>query len=276
MILNTKGRLVTPEQFSKITLKRGSNGQIVYLGDVARVQLGGQSYTSSTYENGTIPAIGIGIFQLPGSNELKTAALVKKAIADIAKSFPPGMEYSIPYDPTLFTQQSIDAVYETLRDAIILVVIVVMVFLQSWRIALIPLIAVPVSLIGTLAIMAPLGFSLNSLSLFGLVLAIGIVVDDAIVVVENVERWIERGLDPKEATRKAMDEVGGAVISIAVVLTAVVVPTAPVSGISRQFYRQFGLTIATAPLNPPVPSLAFGPPPAGLLIKPGHSHKKLP
>src|SRR3984893_8005809 len=275
LILNTKGRLVSPEQFSKITLKRGSNGQIVYLGDVARGQLGGQSYTSSTYENGTIPAIGIGIFQLPGSNELKTAALVKKAIAEMAKSFPAGMEYSIPYDPTLFTQQSIDAVYETLRDAIILVVIVVMVFLQSWRIALIPLVAGPVSLIGTFAVMAPLGFSLNSLSLFGLVLAIGIVVDDAIVVVENVERWIEHGLEPKEATRKAMDEVGGAIVSIAIVLTAVFVPTALVSGISGQFYRQFALTIAIATLISAFNSLTLSPALACLLIKPGHAKKDL-
>src|ERR1700740_2309414 len=275
LILNTKGRLITPEQFSRITLKRGSNGQIVYLGDVARLELGGQSYTSSTYENGTTPAIGIGAFQLPGSNELKTAALGKKAIPEKAKSFPPGMEYSIPYDPTLFTQQSIDAVYETLRDAIILVVIVVMVFLQSWRIALIPLIAVPVSLIGTLAVMALMGFSLNSLSLFGLVLAIGIVVDDAIVVVENVERWIERGLEPKEATRKAMDEVGGAVVSIAVVLTAVFVPTALVSGISGQFYRQFALTIAIATLISAFNSLTLSPALAALLIKPGHSKKDL-
>ena len=185
------------------------------------------------------------------------------------------MEYSIPYDPTLFTQQSIDAVYETLRDAIILVVIVVMVFLQSWRIALIPLIAVPVSLIGTFAVMAPLGFSLNSLSLFGLVLAIGIVVDDAIVVVENVERWIERGLEPKEATRKAMDEVGGAVVSIAVVLTAVFVPTALVSGISGQFYRQFALTIAIATLISAFNSLTLSPALACLLIKPGHAKKDL-
>ena len=216
-----------------------------------------------------------GSFSLPGSNELKTAALVKNKIAEMAKSFPPGMEYSIPYDPTLFTQQSIDAVYETLRDAIILVVIVVMVFLQSWRIALIPLIAVPVSLIGTFAVMAPLGFSLNSLSLFGLVLAIGIVVDDAIVVVENVERWIERGLEPKEATRKAMDEVGGAVVSIAVVLTAVFVPTALVSGISGQFYRQFALTIAIATLISAFNSLTLSPALACLLIKPGHAKKDL-
>jgi multidrug efflux pump len=274
-ILNTKGRLITPEQFSRIILKRGSNGQLVYLSDVARLELGGQSYTSSTFENGDVAAVAIGIFQLPGSNELKTAALVKNTIAEMAKSFPPGIEYSIPYDPTLFTQQSIDAVYETLRDAIILVVIVVMVFLQSWRIALIPLIAVPVSLIGTFAVMAPLGFSLNSLSLFGLVLAIGIVVDDAIVVVENVERWIEHGLEPKEATRKAMDEVGGAITSIAIVLTAVFVPTALVSGISGQFYRQFALTIAIATLISAFNSLTLSPALASLLIKPGHVKKDL-
>jgi multidrug efflux pump len=273
LILNTKGRLITPEQFSKILLKRGSNGQLVYLGDVARLELGGQSYTSTTYQDGTIPAIGIGIFQLPGSNELKTAALVKKAMAEMAKSFPAGMEYSIPYDPTLFTQQSIDAVYDTLRSAIILVVIVVMVFLQSWRIAVIPLIAVPVSLIGTLAVMAPMGFSLNSLSFFGLVLAIGIVVDDAIVVVENVERWIEHGFSPKAAAGKAMDEVGGAIISIAVVLTSVFVPTAMVSGVSGQFYRQFALTIAIATLISAFNSLTLSPALAALLIKPGHSKK---
>jgi multidrug efflux pump len=273
-ILNTKGRLITPEQFSKIILKRGDNGQLVYLGDVARLELGGQNYTSTTYQDG-LPAVAIGIFQLPGSNELKTAALVKKQIAEMAKSFPPGMEYSINYDPTLFTQQSIDAVYETLRTAIVLVVIVVMLFLQSWRIALIPLIAVPVSLIGTFAVMALMGFSLNSLSLFGLILAIGIVVDDAIVVVENVQRWIEHGLDPKEATRKAMDEVGGAVISIAVVLTAVFVPTALVSGISGQFYRQFALTIAIATLISAFNSLTLSPALAALLIKPGHAKKDL-
>jgi multidrug efflux pump len=275
LILNTKGRLITPDQFSKILLKRGNNGQLVYLGDVARLELGGQSYTSTTYQDGTIPAIGIGIFQLPGSNELKTAALVKKAMAEMAKSFPAGMEYSIPYDPTLFTQQSIDAVYDTLKTAIILVVIVVMVFLQSWRIAVIPLIAVPVSLIGTLAVMAIMGFSLNSLSLFGLVLAIGIVVDDAIVVVENVERWIEHGFSPKEAAGKAMDEVGGAIISIAVVLTAVFVPTAMVSGISGQFYRQFALTIAIATLISAFNSLTLSPALAAILIKPGHAKKDL-
>ena len=275
LTLNTKGRLVTPEEFSKIILKRGKNGQLVYLGDVANLELGGQSYASTSYQDGVIPSVAILLYQLPGSNELKTAGLVKKAMADMAKSFPPGMEYSLPYDPTLFTQQSIDAVYETLRDAVILVVIVVMAFLQSWRIAVIPLIAVPVSLIGTLALMAALGFSLNMLTLFGLVLAIGIVVDDAIVVVENVERWIERGLNPKEASRKAMDEVGGAVISVAIVLTAVFVPTALVSGISGQFYRQFALTIAIATLISAFNSLTLSPALAALLIKPGHVKKDL-
>src|ERR1700741_1245341 len=273
-ILNTKGRLITPEQFSRIIVKRGGDGQLVYLGDVARLELGGQNYPSTTYQDG-IPGVAIGIFQLPGSNQLKTAALIKKQIAEMSKSFPPGMEYSINYDPTLFTQQSIDAVYDTLRAAVVLVVIVVMVFLQSWIIALIPLIAVPVSLVGTFAVMAPMGFSLNSLSLFGLVLAIGIVVDDAIVVVENVERWIEHGLDPKEATRKAMDEVGGAVISIAVVLTAVFVPTALISGISGQFYRQFALTIAIATIISAFNSLTLSPALAALLIKPGHAKKDL-
>ena len=275
LTLNTKGRLVTPEEFSRIILKRGRNGQLVYLGDVAKLELGGQSYASTSYQDGVIPSVAILLYQLPGSNELKTAGLVKKEMADMAKSFPPGMEYSLPYDPTLFTQQSIDAVYETLRDAVILVVIVVMAFLQSWRIAVIPLIAVPVSLVGTLALMAALGFSLNMLTLFGLVLAIGIVVDDAIVVVENVERWIERGLNPKEASRKAMDEVGGAVISVAIVLTAVFVPTALVSGISGQFYRQFALTIAIATLISAFNSLTLSPALAALLIKPGHVKKDL-
>src|SRR5246127_1887900 len=271
--LSTEGRLITPAQFSQIVLKHGDNGQLVYLKDVARLELGGQNYNSSTFRDGVIPSVAITIQQLPGSNQLKIAASVKKQLVEMAKAFPPGMEYSIPYDTTRFTEQSIANVYDTLRDAVLLVVIVVSVFLQSWRVALIPLIAVPVSLIGTLAVMAILGFSLNSLSLFGLVLAIGIVVDDAIVVVENVTRWVERGLDPKEATRKAMDEVGGAVVAIAVVLTAVFVPTALVIGISGQFYRQFALTIAIATLISAFNSLTLSPALAALLIKPGHVQK---
>jgi hydrophobe/amphiphile efflux-1 (HAE1) family protein len=270
LTLSTEGRLVTPLQFSKIVLKHGDDGQLVYLKDVSRLELGGQDYSSSTYRDGVIPSVAILIQQLPGANQLKIAASVKKQLVEMAKAFPPGMEYSIPYDTTTFTAQSIANVYDTLRDAIILVIIVVLVFLQSWRVALIPLIAVPVSLIGTFAVMAMLGFSLNSLSLFGLVLAIGIVVDDAIVVVENVTRWVERGCEPKEATRKAMDEVGGAVVAIAVVLTAVFVPTALVTGISGQFYRQFALTIAIATLISAFNSLTLSPALAALLIKPGH------
>src|ERR1700731_3524038 len=272
-ILNTKGRLITPEQFSKIILKRGANGELVSLGDVARLELGGQTYTSTTYQDGVIPAVAIGIFQLPGSNELKTAALVKKQIAEMAKSFPPGMEYSIPYDPTLFTQQSIDAVYETLRAAVVLVVIVVMLFLQSWRIALIPLIAVPVSLIGTLALMAALGFSLNMLTLFGLVLAIGIVVDDAIVVVENAQRWLDEGESPRDAAFKAMDEVPPAVIAIAFGLSAVFVPVAFIPGITGRFYQQFALTIAFSTLLSAFNSLTLSPALSALLLKP-HGAKR--
>ncbi|HYZ74652.1 MAG TPA: multidrug efflux RND transporter permease subunit [Chthoniobacterales bacterium] len=275
LTLTTKGRLLTSEDFSQIILKRGQDGQLVYLGDVAKLELGGQSYTSTCYRDGVTPSVGILIYQLPGSNQLKMAGLVRKALAEMARSFPPGMEYVLPYDTSSFTQQSIDAVYDTLRDAVILVVIVVMLFLQSWRIAVIPLIAVPVSLIGTLAVMATMGFSLNMLTLFGLVLAIGIVVDDAIVVVENVERWIERGLNPREASRRAMDEVGGAVISVAIVLTAVFVPAALVSGISGQFYRQFALTIVIATLISAFNSLTLSPALAALLIKPGHAKKDL-
>jgi multidrug efflux pump len=208
LTLTTKGRLVTPEEFSRIILKRGTDGQLVYLGDVAKLELGGQSYTSMSYQDGVIPSVAILIYQLPGSNELKTAGLVKSAMAEMAKSFPPGMEYVLPYDTSLFTQQSIDAVYETLRDAVILVVIVVMVFLQAWRIAVIPLVAVPVSLIGTLAVMATMGFSLNMLTLFGLVLAIGIVVDDAIVVVRKC-RTLDRAGAKSKRGKPESDGRGG-------------------------------------------------------------------
>jgi multidrug efflux pump len=273
MIINTKGRLVTTKEFSRIIVKAGANDQLVYLGDVARLELGGLSYASNAYLNGDTAAVGLFIFLLPGSNQLKTAALVKEAMAEMAKAFPSGMEYSIPYDPTEFIEQSLEAVYHTFRDAIVLVAIVVLVFLQSWRVALIPLAAVPVSLIGTFAVMLALGFSLNSLSLFGLVLAIGIVVDDAIVVVENVERWMEHGLSSRDAARKAMDEVSGALVSIAVVLTAVFVPTALVSGISGQFYRQFAITIAIATLISTFNSLTLSPALAALLMKPKHAKK---
>ena len=266
LTVNTLGRLVTPDQFKQIIVKRGNNGQIVYLADVARVELGAKDYSTTSSLDGK-PAAAMGIFQLPGSNALAASKAVREKMKELSAYFPPGLEYRIVYDPTQFVQQSIDAVYHTLFEAIILVLIVVLIFLQTWRATIIPLLAVPVSLVGTFAVMAGLGFSLNNLSLFGLVLAIGIVVDDAIVVVENVERNIEEGLDPKTATRKAMDEVGGPVVAIAIVLSAVFIPTAFVSGITGQFYRQFALTIAVSTIISAFNSLTLSPALAALLLK---------
>jgi multidrug efflux pump len=266
LTINTLGRLITPDQFKQIIVKQGSNGQLVFLADVAQVELGAQDYSMTSSLDGR-PAVALGIFQLPGSNALTTTKGVRERMKELSASFPPGLEYRIVYDPTQFVQQSIDAVYHTLFEAVILVLIVVLIFLQTWRATIIPLLAVPVSLIGTFAVMAGLGFSLNNLSLFGLVLAIGIVVDDAIVVVENVERNIEEGLEPKAATRKAMDEVGGAVVAIAIVLSAVFIPTAFISGITGQFYRQFALTIAVSTLISAFNSLTLSPALAALLLK---------
>jgi hydrophobe/amphiphile efflux-1 (HAE1) family protein len=208
LTINTLGRLITPDQFKQIIVKRGSNGQIVYLADVADVELGAANYSTTSSLDGK-PSIGLAMYQLPGSNALAASKAVRAKMKELSAFFPAGLEYRIVYDPTQFVQESINAVYHTLFEAVILVLVVVLVFLQTWRATIIPLLAVPVSLIGTFGVMAALGFSLNNLSLFGLVLAIGIVVDDAIVVVENVERNIEKGLEPKAATRKAMDEVGG-------------------------------------------------------------------
>ena len=266
LTVNTLGRLITPDQFKQIIIKQGSNSQLVFLADVAQVELGAQDYSTTSSLDGKT-AVALGIFQLPGSNALATAKGVRQRMKELSAYFPPGLEYRIVYDPTQFVQQSVDAVYHTLFEAIILVLIVVLVFLQSWRATIIPLLAVPVSLIGTYAVMAALGFSLNNLSLFGLVLAIGIVVDDAIVVVENVERNLEAGLEPKAATRKAMDEVGGAVVAIAIVLSAVFIPTAFISGITGQFYRQFALTIAVSTLISAFNSLTLSPALAALLLK---------
>ena len=266
LTINTLGRLITPDQFKQIIVKQGSNGQLVFLADVAQVELGAQDYSMTSSLDGK-PAVALGVFQLPGSNALTTTKGVRERMKELSASFPPGLEYRIVYDPTEFVQQSIDAVFHTLFEAVILVLIVVLIFLQTWRATIIPLLAVPVSLIGTFAVMAGLGFSLNNLSLFGLVLAIGIVVDDAIVVVENVERNIEEGLEPKAATRKAMDEVGGAVVAIAIVLSAVFIPTAFISGITGQFYRQFALTIAVSTLISAFNSLTLSPALAALLLK---------
>ncbi len=235
--------------------------------DVAKVDLAALDYTTNSYLDRD-PAIGIGIFQLPGSNALAAAKAVQATMDQLAKNFPAGLKYTIIYNPTQFIQQSVNAVTETIGEAVILVVLVVILFLQTWRAAVIPLVAIPISLIGTFLVMAMFGFSLNNLSLFGLVLAIGIVVDDAIVVVENVERNIAAGLSPRDAARKSMDEVGSALVAIALVLCAVFVPSAFITGISGQFYQQFALTIAGATVISLIVSLTLSPAMCALLLKP--------
>jgi multidrug efflux pump len=266
LTINTQGRLITPDQFGQIIVKRGDNGEIVYLSDVSFVELGAKDYNVSSYLDGK-PAVALAIFQLPGSNAVKTAHEVRALMTVLSRSFPVDLKYAIVYDPTQFIEQSVEAVIHTLFEAVVLVLIVVLVFLQTWRATIIPLLAVPVSLVGTFAVMACFGFSLNNLSLFGLVLAIGIVVDDAIVVVEAVEHNIELGMQPKEATQKAMDQVGGAVVAIAIVLSAVFIPTAFITGITGQFYRQFALTIAVSTVISAFNSLTLSPALAGLLLR---------
>jgi multidrug efflux pump len=274
LTVNTQGRLITPEQFNQILLKHGDRGELVYLSDVARVELGARDYSVASYLDGK-PSQALVVYQLPGANAVATAHRVSHAMEELAKRFPKGLEYKIVYNTTTFVEQSVEAVIHTLIEAIILVLIVVLVFLQTWRATLIPMIAVPVSLVGTFAVMAMFGFSLNNLSLFGLVLAIGIVVDDAIVVVEAVEHNIEHGMNPKEATFKAMDTVGGAVVAIAIVLSAVFVPTAFISGIVGEFYRQFALTIAVATIISAFNSLTLSPALAAMLLKPRSAKKDL-
>ncbi|QEH38208.1 Efflux pump membrane transporter BepE [Aquisphaera giovannonii] len=243
---------------------------IVRLRDVARVELGSQQYNQSCTLDGK-PSVALSIFQLPGSNALETARGIYARMEELKQRFPEGLEYRIVYDTTPFIRESIGEVFNTLRDAIILVAIVVLAFLQNWRAAIIPLVAVPVAIIGTFPVMAALGFSLNNLSLFGLVLAIGIVVDDAIVVVENVERWLEEGLSPRDAARKAMDEVTGPVVAVALVLCAVFVPCAFISGITGQFFRQFAVTIAVSTVISAFNSLTLSPALAAILLKPRHA-----
>jgi hydrophobe/amphiphile efflux-1 (HAE1) family protein len=281
LTINTLGRLIDPDQFGAIVIKVGQggpNGQassIVRLRDVARLELGSQQYDQSCTLDGK-PSVALSIYQLPGSNAIKTAQGVYDKMEELkAKRFPQGLDYKIAYDTTPFIRESIIEVFKTLRDAIILVAIVVLVFLQNWRATLIPLIAVPVAIIGTFAVMAAIGFSLNNLSLFGLVLAIGIVVDDAIVVVENVERWLEQGLSSRDAARKAMDEVTGPVVAVALVLCAVFVPCAFITGITGQFFRQFAVTIAVSTVFSALNSLTLSPALAAILLKP-HGTKKDP
>ncbi|ALM51984.1 efflux RND transporter permease subunit [Halomonas huangheensis] len=265
-LLNVKGRLETPEEFRDIVIRVDPNGRVTRLGDVARVELGADQYALRAQLDG-FDAVAMPIFQRPGSNAIALSDAVRSYMAEAQQQFPDGVSYDIVYDPTVFVRGSIEAVVHTLLEAIMLVVVVVVIFLQTWRASLIPLIAVPVSLIGTFAVMQLLGVSINTLSLFGLVLAIGIVVDDAIVVVENVERNIELGHSPFDATRIAMSEVTGPIIAIALVLTAVFVPTAFISGLSGQFYQQFALTITISTLISAFNSLTLSPALSALLLK---------
>jgi multidrug efflux pump len=267
MALNAAGRLTDEEQFRNVIVKTGADGEIVRLGDVARVELGAQEYGLRSFLDNK-QAVALPIFQSPGANALELSSNVRKTMEELKKSFPQGVDYSIVYDPTQFVRQSIDAVLHTLLEAIALVVLVVILFLQTWRASLIPLVAVPVSVIGTMAVLLAFGFSINTLSLFGLVLAIGIVVDDAIVVVENVERHIAEGLSPLQATKLAMSEVSRPIIAITLVLVAVFGPVAFVSGLTGQFYRQFALTIAISTVISAFNSLTLSPALAALLLKP--------
>jgi hydrophobe/amphiphile efflux-1 (HAE1) family protein len=268
--VRTLGRLSDPAEFSNIVIKQTPTA-VVRVKDIARVELTGQDYSSSSYL-GKSPSVAMAVFQRPGSNALATGNLIRATTAELAKSFPAGMQYTIIYDPTQFIQQSVNAVIETIFEAVILVILVILLFLQTWRAAVIPIIAIPISLIGTFFMMSVFGFSLNNLSLFGLVLAIGIVVDDAIVVVENVERNIEKGLSPRDASIQSMNEVGGALVAISLVLCSVFIPAAFITGISGQFFRQFALTIAGATAISLVVSLTLSPAMCALLLKPHREH----
>ncbi|MBX6312414.1 MAG: efflux RND transporter permease subunit [Isosphaeraceae bacterium] len=271
--MSTRGRLSDAEEFGDMILRTDNTGRVVRLRDVARIDLGAQSYDQTCTLDGQ-PSVALSVYQRPGSNALQTARLVRDKMEELKVRFPHGLDYAIVYDTTPFILESVNEVFKTLRDAVILVAVVVLLFLQNWRSAIIPLVAVPVAIIGTFAVMAGLGFSLNNLTLFGLVLAIGIVVDDAIVVVEAVEHHIEEGLAPREATVRAMSEVSGPVIAIGLVLSAVFVPCAFISGIVGQFFRQFALTIAASTLISAFNSLTLSPALAALLLKPrpGHGH----
>src|SRR5438309_3681394 len=265
--MSTMGRLTDVEQFADMILKTDARGRLVRLADVANIELGAQAYDQVCTLNGQ-PSVALSVYQLPGSNALDTANRVREKMEELKARFPDGIDYAIVYDTTPFITQSILEVRNTLIDAVILVAVVVLLFLQNWRSAIIPLVAVPVAIVGTFAVMAAMGYSLNNLTLFGLVLAIGIVVDDAIVVVEAVEHNIEHGLTPREATLKAMEEVSGPVVAIAIVLAAVFVPTAFVPGITGRLYQQFAVTIAVSMLISAFNALTLSPALSALLLKP--------
>jgi multidrug efflux pump len=274
LTLSTLGRLSTEKEFGEVILKTGPDGRLVRLKDVGRVELGGKSHDIVAKLDGK-PCANVAVFQLPDANALDAADRVRAKMEELKEHFPPGVDYEIAYDTTPFIRESVQEVFKTLRDAVILVAIVVLVFLQNWRSALIPLVAVPVAIIGTFGAMAAIGFSLNNLTLFGLVLAIGIVVDDAIVVVEAVEHHIEHGLKPRDATIKAMEQVSGPVIAVGLVLSAVFIPCAFISGITGQFFRQFALTIAVSTIISAFNSLTLSPALAAILLKPKGARKDI-
>ena len=273
--INTQGRLQTEQQFGDIILKSSEDGSLVRLRDVARIEMGSGSYALRSQLNNK-DAVGIGIFQAPGANAIDLSNAVRAKMDELATRFPDDVQWAAPYDPTIFVRDSIKAVVQTLLEAVALVVLVVILFLQTWRASIIPLLAVPVSIVGTFSVLYLLGFSLNTLSLFGLVLAIGIVVDDAIVVVENVERNIEEGLTPREAAHQAMREVSGPIIAIALVLCAVFVPMAFLSGVTGQFYKQFAVTIAISTVISAINSLTLSPALAAKLLRDHRAPKDLP
>jgi hydrophobe/amphiphile efflux-1 (HAE1) family protein len=271
--VETLGRLRDARQFENVVVKTEDGGRVTRIRDIARVELGAQDYNANGYLDDR-QAVPLLIFQRPGSNALQTADQVLATMAELSGSFPPGLRYDVVYNPTEFIDESVQAVLDTIYEAVILVVIVIILFLQSWRASIVPIVAIPISLIGTFAVMAAFGYSLNNLSLFGLVLAIGIVVDDAIVVVENVERNLALGMSPKEAAHRTMDEVGGALIAIALVLAAVFIPAAFIAGISGQFFRQFAVTIASATAISCFVSLTLSPALCALLLKPHEAQPK--
>ncbi|MDB4957928.1 MAG: efflux system, inner rane transporter CmeB [Myxococcales bacterium] len=272
--INAAGRLVNEDEFRQIVIRAGEHGELTRLADVARVELGAGTYSlRSLLDND--PAVGIGIFQAPGSNVVELSHQIRARMAELSQAFPQGLTWAVAYDPTVFVEESIKSVVETLLEAALLVVIVVILFLQTWRASVIPLLAVPVSIIGTFAVLLALGFTINTLTLFGLVLAIGIVVDDAIVVVENVERNIEAGLDPRAAAHQAMREVSGPIIAVALVLCAVFVPMTFMAGLTGQFFRQFAATIAISTVISAINSLTLSPALAARLLRPRHAPRDL-
>lgn len=265
--VETLGRLDDPAQFEDIIVRTDADGRVTRVRDIARVELTAQTYRAGANFDGQ-PAQPVQVFQQPGSNALQTAELVAAEMQRLGERLPAGIAYHIPFNPTLFIEESVNEVYKTLAEAVVLVVVVVVLFLQTWRAAIIPVLAIPISLIGTFAVMAALGYSLNNLSLLGMVLAIGIVVDDAIVVVENIERHLQAGLSPREAAHKSMDEISGALVAIALVLSAVFIPAALVSGITGQFFRQFAVTIAASTIISAFVSLTLSPALGAMLLRP--------